>query len=213
GIPDDLAPRQFAIAGNAHLEGNRLTRQLSFGLTAERNLRTRVDAARLQTSELVGRLIEGMRRGKAALIHRGRGECRKTDHIADRVDVRHLSLRVGVHYKPSAMISFEPCKIEVQVGRIALPSRRVHDHLSSDLLSGRQRRDRAPPRALDRGTLLAETERHGVVPQMELQGFDDLGIAEVEHLVTLLDQRHSGAEGSEHRRVLYADDSGTDYDQ
>src|SRR4029450_13616613 len=102
GIPDDLAPRQFAIAGNAHLEGNRLSSQLSFGLPAERNLRNRVDADRLQTSKLIGWLIEGMRRGKAARIPRGRGEGRETDHIADRIDVRHLSLIVRVHHKPSA---------------------------------------------------------------------------------------------------------------
>ena len=71
GVSDDLAAGQLAIAGDADLERNRVTSQLSFSLTAVGDLRNRVDADRLQTPELVGWLIEGVRCSKAALVHRG----------------------------------------------------------------------------------------------------------------------------------------------
>jgi hypothetical protein len=38
------------------------------------------------------------------------------------------------------------------------------------------------------------------VAQVELQRLDDLGVAEVEHAVALLDDGHAAAERGEHRR-------------
>ena len=49
-----------------------------------------------------------------------------------------------------------------------------------------------------------------MVPEVELQRLHDLGVAEVEHLRPLLDQRHPGAESGEHRRVLDPDHPGAD---
>src|SRR3954469_8725036 len=98
----------------------------------------------------------------------------------------HLCLIVRVHYEPSPMIGLKPRKVEAQVCRVALPTCGVHDDLGSDLLPGRERRDRATSGTLYRGDLLTETEGHGVITKGELQGFNDLGIAEVEHVVPLL---------------------------
>ncbi len=47
---------------------------------------------------------------------------------------------------------------------------------------------------------------------MELQRLDDLGIAELQHVLALLDDGHLGAQRGEHRRVLDADHAGAHYD-
>ena len=60
-------------------------------------------------------------------------------------------------------------------------------------------------------TCLAEPERHREVAQVKLKRLDDLGIAEVQHRVALLDDGDLGAKGGEHRRVLDADHAGADH--
>ncbi len=65
----------------------------------------------------------------------------------------------------------------------------------------------APP-DVDGGHLLAEAERHREVAQVELQCLDDLGVAEVQHVVALLHDGDLGAQRGEHRGVLDADHTG-----
>jgi hypothetical protein len=79
--------------------------------------------------------MEGVRRGESALVHGGSGEGWETDHVAHGVDVWHLGLIVLVHHEPSTVISLEAGKIEIQFDRVALPTCRVHDYLSGDLLA------------------------------------------------------------------------------
>jgi hypothetical protein len=84
----------------------------------------------------------------------------------------------------------------------------VHDDLRGNLLARRQRGDRSPSRALDGRNLLTEAKGHGVIAKMEFQRFDDLGVTELQHLRTLLDERHSGAKCREDGRILDSDDAG-----
>ena len=105
----------------------------------------------------------------------------------------------------------QPGVRQVEVFGLALPTRRVHHRLRGDLLTAGQCGDRARGADVDGRHLLAEPERHRQVAQVELQRLDDLGIAEVQHGVALLDDGDLGAERGEHRRVLDADHAGADH--
>ena len=61
---------------------------------------------------------------------------------------------------------------------------------------------------LDRRHGLAEPERHREVAQVVLERLDDLEIAELQHPLALLDDRHLRAQRGEHRGVLDADHAG-----
>jgi hypothetical protein len=169
-----------------------------------------VDPDRLQRHEVAGRLAERVVRGQPALIHRGRGQRREPDDVADGEHVRHGGPVLLVDGDPPPFVRLQPGRRQVQLGRLPLAARRVHDGVGRDPLPGRQGRHRAVVGGLDRGDLLAEAERHREVAQVELERLDDLGIADVEHPGALVDDRHPGAERGEHGRVLDPDHPGPD---
>ena len=169
-----------------------------------------VDADRLQFGHALARLAERVVRGQPALIHRRGGQRREADHIADGVDVIDLGLELVVDEDPAAVVGFEAGVGQVEVLGLTLPSGGVHHRLGGDLLAAGQGGDGACGADVDGGHLLAEAERHRQVAQVEPQRLDDLGVAEVQHRVALLDDGDLGAQRGEHRRVLDADHAGAD---
>ena len=152
--------------------------------------------------------------GQPALVHRGRGQRREADHVADRVDVRHLG-RVVARRPPAGRACRRSSPARSRLSRSVLPCRPAEYITTSAAIFLPEASVVMVPRP-ELSTdcdLLAEAEGHGVVAQVELQRLDDLGVAEVEHLRPLLHQRDPGAQRGEHRRVLDADHAGADHDQ
>ncbi len=149
--------------------------------------------------------------GQPALVHRRGGQRGEADDVADGVDVVDLGLEVVVDEDPAAVVGLQAGGLEVEVLGLALPARGVHHRLGRDLLAAGQGGDGAGGADVDGGDLLAEAERDRQVAQVEPQRLDDLGVAEVQHRVALLDHGDLGAERGEHRRVLDADDAGADH--
>ena len=186
--------------------------QVGLELPAVGDLGDGVDADGLQGLQLARRLAEGVRRGQPALVHRGRRQRREADHVADGVDVRHLGGVAAVDLQPPAR-GRRVTPARSRFSRSVLPWRPAEYMTISAATFLPEASVVIVPRpgALHRRHLLAEPEGHGVVAQVELERLDDLGIAEVEHLGALLDQRHPGAQGGEHRGVLDADHAGPDH--
>jgi hypothetical protein len=138
--------------------------------------------------------------------------CGKTDHVADGVDVVDLGLELFVDEDSSSAVGVQPGIDKVQMVGLALPPRRIHHSLGGDLLAAGQRGEGARGADVDRGDLLAKAERDRQLAQVKLKGFDDLGIAEVQHGALLFDDGDLCAQSGEYRRVLDADHAGADDD-
>lgn len=211
-VTDDLPAGQLAVAGDTDLERHPLLGELVLGPAHEADLGDGVDADRLEVVHPADGLPEGVVRRRPPLLHRGRGQRRETDDVADGVDVRHLGAVVLVDRDPAARVRGQPGPVQVQLVGEPLPARRVHHRLGGDLLAALQDGQRAPGMLLDGGDRLPEAERHGEVPQVVLERLDHLDVAHVEHPGALLHHRDLAAERGEHRGVLHADDSGADDD-
>ena len=147
--------------------------------------------------------------GQSALLHRGRGQCGEADHVADGVDVLHLGLELFVDPDPSATLDLQAGVLQIEVVGLTLASRGVHHRFGGNLLAAGQGGDRARGADVDGGHLLAEPEGHRQVAQMEFQRFDDLGVAEVQHVGAFFHHGDLGAQRGEHGGVFDADHTGT----
>ena len=159
----------------------------------------------------VHRLAERVVGGQPALVHRRGGQRREADHVADGVDVVDLGLELARRRR-----SARGCRSRgrrspgrgVRSGPAGPPSTSTVSAGICLPLASVVTVPAAPTST--RGHLLAEAERHRQVAQVELQRLDDLRVAELQHVVALLDHRDLGAERGEHRGVLDADDAGAD---
>ena len=84
-----------------------------------------------------------------------------------------------------------PGPLDPQSAAEALTTGGVHHAVRRDPLAAGQGRDRGPVGDRDVRDLLAEAEGDAEIAQLELERLDDLGIAEVEHLLALLDHGDS----------------------
>ena len=121
------------------------------------------DPDRLQTLQLVRRFVEGVGRRQSTLVHRRRGQRREADHVTHRIDMRNRGLTVIIDHESAALVGRETGQLQLESRGVALPSGRMHHHLSRDAFARGQGGDRAAAGALDRGDLFAEPEGHGVV--------------------------------------------------
>ena len=157
-------------------------------------------------------LAHGVHGREPALLHRCRCQGRESDHVADRVDVGVGGAEELVDLDLAALVGVESGSRQIQVVGRPLPAGRVHHRLGGDPLAAAQRGDGAVVGHLHALDGLAEPERDRQVAQVEPQRLDDLVVAEGQHVAALVDDRHLGAQGGEHRGVLHADDAGTDHD-
>jgi hypothetical protein len=155
-------------------------------------------------------MVEGVRRGQPSLLHRRGREARPPDDVAGCVDVLDARAEVGAHRDVAARVGGEARLLEVEIGGLPLPPGRVEHDLGWDALPALEARHRRPLVALDRRHCLAEPEDDPHVAQVVLEPFGDLRVDEVEEPRALLDDGYLQAERREHRRVLDADDAGTD---
>ena len=93
-VADDLAARNFLVGGLADLLGDACLGQGFFALPHDGDLRDRVDAIGQKVGNALRFFAKGMTAGDSALFHRRRGETRKADYIANRVDMVELCLKV-----------------------------------------------------------------------------------------------------------------------
>jgi len=115
--PHDVTARGFAETRNAGLVWDALLADLLFGHADRGNFRDRVDAVRKEFRRRMCFSAEGMTGGDAALLHRGGSETRKTDDVANGVDVRDDGAEVGfVGEDAAAVVGGEACCVEVQRG-------------------------------------------------------------------------------------------------
>lgn len=155
---------------------------------------------------------KGVVGGQPPLLHRRRGQGGEANDVADGVDVVYLGLETVVYEDPPAALHLESGVVQVEVVGLSLTSRRVHYGLGWNLFAAGQGGHGARRADIDRGHFLAEPECHRQVAQVEFQRLDDLGVAEVQHVVPLLHDGDFGAQRSEHGGVFDADHAGTDHD-
>ena len=160
-----------------------------------------------------GRLVKSVVRGQPSLLHGGGRERGKTDHVAHGVYVAEVGAIVLVYRYAPSFVGRDPDSFEVKAVGGALAARRVHDDVGRHCLAAAEKGHRAAVVHLHRLDNLAEPEGDRQVPEVELQRLDDLLVTKVEHPVALLDDRDLGAERGKDRRVLDANDTGTDYHQ
>ena len=157
------------------------------------------------------RLTERVAGRDPSLVHRRRRQRGEADDVADGVDVVDLGLERLVDEDPAAAVGFQAGVGKFEGFGLALPARGVHHRFGGDLLTAGQAGDGARRADLDAGHLFAESERDRQVAQVEAQRLDDLGVAEVQHVLPLLDDGHLAAQRGEHRRVLDADHARADH--
>ncbi len=143
--------------------------------------------------------------GPATLLHGGGGQRREADDVAHRVDVGDGRPLVVVDGDAAAAVGGQTGPLEGQAVGGALATGRVQDGVGHQARTARQRGDRPVGPTLDPGDRLAEAQDHAEVAQVGGEGVHDLGVAELEQPMSLIDHRHRGAEHGEHRRVLQAD--------
>src|SRR5439155_1729731 len=85
-------------------------------LPGHRDLRDRVDGQRedRRHARLVLRQVEGLHHRHARLLHRGRGQGRKADDVAGRVDVPHRGLVGLVHRDQPALVDGQPRAVDAE---------------------------------------------------------------------------------------------------
>src|SRR5580704_19573255 len=127
GIADDLPAGQFPVARDADLEGHVVVGELLLGPSHEADHGDAVDADRKQVAGVVQRLIAGVMRRDPALFGGGGRQGRETDHVADRIDVRHRGPEALVYHDPAAFVGGQVGRVQVEIVAGPLPAGRVHD--------------------------------------------------------------------------------------
>ena len=94
-VAGDLAAGDFAVAGDADFVRHAFGGQLFFVLADRRDFGNREQAVG-HVARRLERLAHHVADGPPALFHRRAGERGKADHVAHRVDVRHVGLEVFV---------------------------------------------------------------------------------------------------------------------
>src|SRR5689334_9599198 len=82
----------------------------------------------------------------AALLHRGRGQRRKTDDVADGIDVRRLGLVVLVDREPAAFVAGDPAFVEREALGRAAAADRIERLFGDDRLAALQVQPDPAPR-------------------------------------------------------------------
>ena len=149
------------------------------------------------------------------LLHAGRSEAGKADHVAGRVDVRHRGLEMLVDGEVAALVRHDAERFQVEPLHVtAATGRRQHRRcrldaafFGGDAADARLRVDLALHRRVAQPQ--PETE------PLELGGepVADLGVEEAEQPIAPVHHRHVRAERSEDAGVLAGDDAGTEHDQ
>ena len=75
-----------------------------------------------------------MRDCDAALLHRNRSQAGKSDHVADRVDVRLAGPVILVHRDAAARIGFETGRRKIQLIHVALPADGIKQRVAGHFL-------------------------------------------------------------------------------
>jgi hypothetical protein len=112
-----------------------LLRQLLLGLADHRDFRDRIDPVREQRRHAVGGDAEAVADRQPPLLHRGRGERREPDHVADRVDALHLGAVVLVDLEAAAVVAAQPALVERQPARRTGAADRVERLVGNDALA------------------------------------------------------------------------------
>src|SRR6266446_6062824 len=134
-VAEDLAAGDLLVARLTDLVGRRGLGQLLLVLADHRDFRDRINAV----GEALGRALrldpEGMAHCEPALLHRGRGECREPDHVADRVNVGQCSSIVLVNDQPPAAIGHETGFGQVELAGGAGAADRIERLFGNDRLA------------------------------------------------------------------------------
>src|ERR1700730_3206863 len=134
-VAEDLAAGDLLVARLADLVGSGGFCQLLFVLADHRDFGDRVDAV----GEALGRALrfepEGVADGEPALLHRGRGECREPDHVADAVNIGQCGSIVLVDGQPPAAIGHEAGFRQIELAGGAGAADRIERLFGNDRLA------------------------------------------------------------------------------
>jgi hypothetical protein len=172
------------------------------------------DAVREELRRVRGGHAEGVARGDAALLHRGRREAREPDRVAGAVDVRHLGLeRLRIDLQPAALVRRKSAARQIERLRRTDTAGGVQHHLGSHATATLQDRYRPVVLELDALDLGAEPQRDAAVTELVGEVLDQFVVDELQHAGPLLDQRHRDVERAEDGGIFHADDAGADHRQ
>ncbi len=201
-------------AREADLVGHLRLRQLLLGPADHGDLGDGVDPVRDRLAPALAVGPEHVAAREPALLHRRRGQSRKADDVACRIDVRNGRLVVLVDRDPPSLVRGQAGGREVQEVRVRLPPDAVEQGVAVDLLAALETGDDAFLFVVaDRSDLLPEPEGRAPLAHEVHEGFDHLGIDEIQDRRPRLDDRDLDVQGGHHRGVLEADDAGADHDQ
>src|SRR5215470_8079014 len=150
--------------------------------------------------------------GDAALLHRGRSETWKADHVAGGVDMRHLGLEgAAVDRKAPAVVGLEPAVFEPEVIGRADAARRVEQHFGTDAaVIGQVAYGISLVVDLHPVDLGAQPELDAALAEIVHELIDDLAIDEFQKMLARLDDRHRHVERRKDRGVFDAYDARAD---
>src|SRR6202023_1436576 len=213
-VAEDLAAGDLLVARLADLVGSGGFCQLLFVLADHRDFGDRVDAV----GEALGRALrfepEGVADGEPALLHRGRGECREPDHVADRVNIGQCGSIVLVDGQPPAAVGHEAGFRQVELAGGAGPADRIERLFGDDRLAALEMNPDARAvlvlNDLQFVDALAEPQGGAIFPEMVAELVDNFPVDERHQPVALVDQGHPNAEGGKDAGVFAADYAGAD---
>ncbi len=212
-VAGDLAAGDLAEAGDADFVRHALGGELLLVLADHRDFGNREQAVRhvLARLELAAQHVAG---GPAALLHRRAGQCGEADHVAHRVDVRHVGLKMFVALEPAAVVGLQAGAVELQSGSVS-PTRPTLNSTvspSSRLPLSSSTATQARLRLADIDDAFAQPEDHAQRAGVVQQRVDDFVVAEFEQLRAAVDDGHLHAERGEHDGVFEADHAAADDD-
>ena len=124
--PHDVPARDFSEPRDADFVADALLARLHLGEPDRGDFRNGIDAVGKILRRRRHRRAKGVAGGDAALLHRGRGEARKADHVARGIDMRHRGLeRFPVDLEPPAAVGLDAAGFEPELlGRADAARRR-----------------------------------------------------------------------------------------
>src|ERR1043165_2289616 len=137
-VADDLASGDLAVLGFAYFIGNTLCCQIFLVAPNRRNFRDRINTIRKKLRRALGWNSKRVTRREPSLLHGGRSERWKADHIADRVDVGDICLVMFAHLQEATLVRLEADCFDVKRARRACPPDAIKRHLGNDLLPATQ---------------------------------------------------------------------------
>src|SRR6059036_828172 len=209
-VTDDLPARNLLVEGAADLVRHPFLGQFFLALAYRGDLGDRVDALGQHLGQCGLRYIEGVATGQPALLHGGRGQRRKADHVPGGVDVRHFGLVVLVHLELARLVRGDARGGQVQHVGVGDPPHGVQQYVRDDGLAALEgSHDAALFVGRDLVELLPQPHRHAVSPHVVDQGLDDLLVHEPQQVIPYVEEGDLDPERREHRGVLAADHAST----